>query len=153
MKFLIFWWAILCFNLVADDVVVLRYFEFSPQIKLGKLENGNGFSEIQYFKLRYDFNDQYTIQAGASTGFTSPRNRLLNYNHAINRIGYKFTFNPFKSNKVGFFFEGSYTDIIVGNTHYNSYFVYDTFQAVGVKIDIKQYDFSVNNLGLFKKIK
>ena len=107
----------------------------SPQLKLGKIENGNGFMEIQYIKFRYDITPKYTLQGGLSTGFTSPRESPLHYNHSVNRLGLKFTYRPF--DRLGFFVEGSFTDNIGGSTHPVSYLVYDNYQAVGINWDIK----------------
>lgn len=134
-------------NLIASDMLpkgqpkpkIKRALYIRPQIKLGKMENGNGFSEIQYVKFEYDFTQKYTIEGGVSTGFTSPRNSQLRYNHAVNRLGIKFTYRPFDD--LGFFFEGSLTDNIDGATNPASYFVYDNYQAVGVNWNIKTFTF------------
>jgi hypothetical protein len=39
-----------------------RALYISPQIKIGKMENGNGFMELQYLKFRYDFSNKYTLE-------------------------------------------------------------------------------------------
>lgn len=132
--------GILAGNLIhAIQPKVVRVLYISPQIKLGKLENGNGFSEIQYVKFQYDISNMYTLEGGLSTGFTAPRNDILSYNHSINRLGLKFTYRPFDT--MGFFFEGSFTDNISGATNPASYFVYDNYQAIGVNWDIKTFTF------------
>jgi len=112
----------------------------SPQLKFGKEENGNGFMEMQYFKFRLDISEKYTLQGGLSTGFTSPRNSILTYNHAVNRAGLKFTYRPF--DRLGVFYEGNIVQHISGATHPVTYLVYNSYQAVGLNWDIKTYLFS-----------
>lgn len=126
-------------NVFAAEPKIQRALYIKPQLKVGKMENGNGFSEIQYVKFQYDFTDKYTIEGAVSTGFTSPRSSILSYNHAINRLGIKFTYRPF--DQLGFFFEGSLTDNIAGATNPASYFVYQNYQAIGVNWDIKTFKF------------
>jgi len=61
-------------------------------------------------------------------------------------MGYKFIYLPLKNNKIGVFFEGSFTEKIIGNNNDVSYLVYDTYQAIGVRLEIKQYDFAFEKL-------
>lgn len=102
---------------------------------IGKIENGNSFMEIQYMKGRYDFGQKYTLEGGISTGFTGPRSNITQQNHSINRLGVKFTYRPI--DRLGFFYEGSFTDNIAGQSNPVSYFVYDNYQTIGVNWDIK----------------
>ena len=118
---------------------VIRALYLSPEIKFGKMENGNGFMELNYLKLKYDFTYKYTIEGSVSTGFTSSRNKIRSYNHAVNRLGIKFTYRPFDS--LGFFFEGYLIDNIEGATNPASYFVYNNYQAIGLSWDIKEFTF------------
>lgn len=146
MKKLILCICLLSTIINGESISFSRSFIFAPQLKFGKIENGNGFAEIQYFKIRYDLTDRATFFLGASTGFTSNRKSILSYNHAVNRMGYKFIYLPLKNNKIGVFFEGSFTEKIIGNNNDVSYLVYDTYQAVGVRLEIKQYDFTFEKL-------
>lgn len=123
------------------EPTLTRALQIRPQLKIGKIENGNSFAEIQYLKLRYDFSEQYTFEGAISTGFTgqrtSPSN--ANFNHSINRLGIKFTYRPL--DRMGIFFEGSFTKNIEGATNPVSYFVYDNYQAIGVSWEIQSYTF------------
>ena len=127
-------------NLLSKDYNIERELNIRPQLKVGKIENGNGFFEMQYVKFRYDFTHKYTLSGGLSTGFTSPRASILSMNHSVNRLGIKFTYRPF--DELGFFFEGSLVDNIEGATNPASYFAYDNFQAIGISWDIRTYKFS-----------
>lgn len=109
-----------------------------PQFKLGKIENGNRFAEIQYVKFFWKMYDNVYMAGGLSTGFTSSR-QSWRFNHAINRFGLKVSYQPVK--RVGFFFEGSFTDNIPGANSSVSYFVYDNYQSIGVSLELYSLSF------------
>ena len=119
-------------------VVVDKALIIEPQLKIGKMENGNRFAELQYAKFEMFFKEGLSLEGSFSTGFTGARGgESTAFNHAINRVGLKATYRPNKD--IGFFVEGSWTDNIPGANNAASYFVYDTYQAVGVSFRIAEY--------------
>lgn len=125
----------------SNDIPPLHsYLYISPQIKFGKMENGNGFSELQYFKFRYKTIYHYSIEGSVSTSFTSPRGSLTSFNHSVNRIWMKFTYRPFHD--VGFFVEGSLVDNIPQSDNAVDYIIYQNYQAVGISFDIDKFNFT-----------
>lgn len=107
------------------------FLELRPQLKYGKIENGNKFYEMQYMKFQY-LKDRLIFEGGLSTGFTGPRSGNAVPNHYINRLGLKATY--LVNDNIGVFYEGSFTDNIEGQSNPVSYFVTDNYQAIGVSM-------------------
>jgi hypothetical protein len=129
--------CLLCTTAYADfEQTVKKSLTIEPHLKIGKMENGNRFAEIQYAKFDYYFSPKVSLEGGFSTGFTAARQGGA-FNHAINRIGVKATYRPFDA--LGFFVEGSFTDNIAGQNNPADYFVYGSYQAVGVSLLIREY--------------
>lgn len=110
------------------------YLSIQPQVKIGKIENGNGFLELQYVKLDYFINEQFRLQGGVSTGFTSPRADVMSFNHYVNRVGIKATYQV--NDRLGVFLEGNFASLISGANNPVSYFTEDTYQAFGASVRI-----------------
>lgn len=128
------------FGYSSDIPPLYSYLHVSPQIKFGKMENGNGFSEVQYLKFRYKTIHNYSLEGSLSTSFTSPRESLTSFNHSVNRIWIKFTYSPFHD--IGFFFEGSLVDNIPQSDNAVDYILYQNYQAVGISFDIDKFNFT-----------
>ena len=116
-----------------------NYLLISPQLKYGKIENGNYFLEAQFMKFNWHVDQKMSIEGGLSTGFTASRDGAGRMNHAVNRMGVKLIYRPFDS--LGFFVEGNYAQKIKGASNDVSYFMYENFQAVGVQLDIAKFKF------------
>lgn len=125
--------------LIASEPQVVRELNVRPTIKFGKIENGNGFMELQYLSWDWYFDKRISLEGSISTGFTAPRDALTRYNHNNNRLEVRVTYRP-RAN-LGFFLEGGFTDRIIGSNNDVSYFKMNNYQAVGISLDIRKYTF------------
>jgi len=109
------------------------FIQFSPNIKLGKYENGNYFLDFVPAKVYWKVNDKVSFYGEASVGFTAPRSgRFFNMNHYTNRLTFKTTYRPYGD--LGFFVEANFSNIIPGSSDDVTYFRTGNYQAIGVEI-------------------
>lgn len=139
MKLLALFVFLFVFSSINQAFQPQNYLLLSPQFKLGKIENGPSFAEIQFMRLNWCIDKKVSIEAGLSTGYTAPRDGSAPMNHALNRLGIKVIYRPIEH--LGFFAEGNYSQRIPGATNDVSSLVYDNFQAVGVQLDIARFEF------------
>ena len=135
MRKIIFWVFILSTMIFANKMQsqeIESYLYVRPQIKFGKIENGNSFLELEYLRIEYQLNEKIILEGDASTGFTGNRSDILRLNHNVNKIGMKATYKI--NDAVGVFLEGSFAQKIPGHSYDVSYFRNDTYQAVGINI-------------------